>query len=200
MDNGVMYNNPLITPILSLLRNAPRGLSEHELIKRLQQESPFAALERRGDLALFQKHFLVMNALYQLQEMLLEEGGLLLIDPLSIRLVESGDSAERQAAEIARDEPLRRYYLDRDNLQQTSAADVAALLQGFWGRYYALDRQAEALTLLGLATCEALSWPMIQRRYRQLVALHHPDRGGEPGRFIEIREAYELLRQLYAQA
>ena len=199
MDNDAMHNNPLIPPILSLLRMSPSGLSEHELIKRLQQQAEcFSGTAQGGDLALFQKHFLVMNALYQLQDKLLEEGLLLLIDPLLIRFVESGEGTDRHAAEIARDEPLRRYYLEWDNLHRTSESDVADLLQGFWERYYAVDRQAEALILLGLAGCEAPSWSTIQRRYRQMIALHHPDKGGDQERFIEIREAYELLRQLHA--
>jgi len=194
-----MHNNPLIPPILFLLRMSPEGVSEHALIKQLQQQAEsFAGTAQSGDLALFQKHFLVMNALYQLRDVLLEEGIVLLIDPLLIRLVETGDEDDCYSSDLARDEPLRRYYLDWNNLHQTSASDVAALLQGFWDRYYAVDRQAEALTLLGLAQCEAPSWPVIQRSYRQLIARHHPDKGGAQDRFIAIREAYELLRQLHA--
>lgn len=194
-----MHNNPLIPAILSLLRNATDGLSEHELIKQLQQRAEsFAGTAQRGDLALFQKHFLVMNALYQLQASLAKEGVGLQIDPLSIRLLQGGEGTRIPAAQLTRDEPLRRYYLDRNNLHRTSASDVAALLQGFWARYHAADRQAEALARLGLTLCDAPAWPEIERNYRRLVAQHHPDKGGEPGRFIEIREAYELLRRLYA--
>ncbi|WP_275099735.1 DNA-J related domain-containing protein [Sedimenticola hydrogenitrophicus] len=197
-----MHNNPLICPILSLLRASPAGLSELELIKRLQQRD--AAFAGKGtapgaDLALFRKHFLVMNALYQLQGLLREEGLALRIDPLLIVLVSGEECNGPGGGELAGGEALRRYYLDWDNLHQTSASDVAALLQGFWDRYHAVDRQAEALALLGLAGCEAITWASIQRRYRQLITRHHPDKGGEPGRFIEIREAYELLRRLHAR-
>lgn len=195
MDNGAMHNNPLTTPILSLLRESPDGLSEHELIKRLEWPPELCAgTTHEGDLVLFRKHFLVMNALYRLQEQLAGEGLQLRIDPLLI-VLEPG--AERGEGELAADQPLRRYYLDWDNLQQTSAADVAALLRGFWEQYHALDRQAEALRLLGLAEVEELTWGAIQRRYRQLATLHHPDKGGEAERFIEIRAAYQLLRRLH---
>ena len=33
----------------------------------------------------------------------------------------------------------------------------------------------------------------IKQRYRELAALHHPDKGGDEATFIEIRQAYEQL-------
>lgn len=198
MDNDAMHNNPLTAPILSLLRESPDGLSEHALIKRLEWPPELCAdTAQEGDLVLFRKHFLVMNALYRLQEQLADEGLQLRIDPLLIVLQPGPESDARNDWELAADQPLRRYYLDWDNLQQTGADDVAALLRGFWERYHALDRQAEALRLFGLAGMEELTWGAIQRRYRQLATQHHPDKGGESGRFIEIRAAYELLRRLH---
>lgn len=194
-----MHNNPLIPSILSLLQAAPDGLSEHELIKQLQQTGALPGRGQGGDLALFQKHFLVMNALYQLRDRLFEEGIGLHINPLAIRLASRTDGGLVDPSMPSQDEPLRRYYLDWDNLEGTSEADVAALLQGFWKRFYAFDHQAEALQQLGLAPGEVPSWTAIQRNYRQLIGQHHPDKGGEPARFIQIREAYELLQQIYAR-
>lgn len=196
-----MYDNPLIPSILSLLRATPDGVSEHGLIKQLQQTGLLAEKEPAGNLGLFQKHFLVMNALYQLRDRLLQEEGVVLhIDPLSIRLTSCGEEDRGDSSTPSQDEPLRRYYLEWDNLARTSEADVAALLQGFWSRFHAFDQRAEALQQLGLALDEVPSWSTIQRNYRQLIAQHHPDKGGEPARFIRIREAYELLQRLYARA
>lgn len=192
-----MHNNPLIPPILNLLRTSPEGLSEHQLIKQLQRDAALEDDAMRGDLGLFQTHFLVMNALYRLQDGLRDEGLLLQIDPLCIRLVsrESGEAGPDRLP--VQDEPLRRYYLEWDHLHSTDESDVAALLQGFWERYFAIERQADALRLLELAGEEAPSWARIQRQYRLQAAKHHPDKGGDSDRFIEIREAYELLRQLH---
>lgn len=195
MNNGTMHNNPLVAPILKQIRNFPQGLSEHELIKQLQGDASLASDAIRSDLALFQTHFLVMNALYRLQGSLREEGLLLQIDPLCIRLLPLTTADPDRA--VARDQTLRRYYLDLDQLQQTTASDVTALLQGFWDRYYAIDCQAEALRLLGLVDEGTPSWERIQQHYRRQAARHHPDRGGDTARFVEIREAYELLRQLH---
>ncbi len=194
-----MHNNPLIPSILSLLRAAPDGLSEHGLIKQLQQLGALPGRGQGGDLALFQKHFLVMNGLYQLRDRLFDEGITLHIDPLAIRLAARTDRDRIDPSVPSQDEPLRRYYLDWDNLEGTSEADVAALLQGFWKRFYAFDQQAGALQQLGLAPDPVPSWSAIQRNYRQLIGQHHPDKGGDPARFIQIREAYELLQQLYAR-
>ncbi len=204
MDNGRMHNNPLIPLILTLLRLNPEGISEHQLIKQLQEgDAPFPELETEGELALFQKHFLVMNALYRLQSSLSDEGFELRIDPLKILLLPRSELDCESVADsvlISTHDELRSYYLDWNNLQQTTQADVSRLLQSFWDRYYAVDRQAEALCLLGLdREPDALKWAQIQRRYRQLANRHHPDKGGDGERFIEIREAYELLRQFYGR-
>ena len=66
----------------------PDGLSEYELISQLQAEGDFFPEPDSADeLILFQKHFLVMNALYQLQTWLLEaEGVYLFISPLLIKI------------------------------------------------------------------------------------------------------------------
>ncbi|MCW8905643.1 MAG: DnaJ domain-containing protein [Sedimenticola sp.] len=192
-----MHNNPLIPPILHLLRTSPEGLSEHQLIKQLQRDAALEDDAMRGDLGLFQTHFLVMNALYQLQDELRGDGLLLQIDPLCVRLLPWAEGDSDADALLARDEPLRRYYLEWEHLQQTRESDVAKLLQRFWDRYYAIERQAEALCLLGLTGEEMPSWERIQRHYRLQAAKHHPDKGGDSDRFIQIREAYELLRQLH---
>jgi len=60
-----------------------------------------------------------------------------------------------------------------------------------------MDKQAEALECLGLDT--GASWQEIQTIYRQQVGQHHPDKGGEKIRFMEIRRAYELLKKGYVQ-
>ena len=33
----------------------------------------------------------------------------------------------------------------------------------------------------------------IRKNYRKLVIKHHPDKGGDPGKFEEIQNAYEVL-------
>lgn len=187
-------NNPLIEPILAILRTTPEGISEHALISRLESEAGICFTDRRQDnLALFQTHFMVMNALYQLRDRLAAEYGYLAISPLSIKIepLRQAETAGLPASES--DANLRHYYLEWQNLEGTTGDDVDELLGSFWQRFYAFDRQPEALDCLGLAADAA--WPEIQQTYRRLAARHHPDKGGDEAHFIEIRGAFELLRR-----
>jgi hypothetical protein len=131
-----------------------------------------------------------MNALYQLQQSLLEDRFYLAISPLNIQLQTIKCSGETLPSEMM-DTKLRDYYLDWSQLEETTASDITELLNSFWQRYLAIDKKAEALIKLGLD--EDVEWNNVQRNYRRLAALHHPDRGGDQKEFIAIREAYEVL-------
>jgi DnaJ-domain-containing protein 1 len=191
-----MPDNPFKSTVLALIKTTPMGLSEYDLILRLQEhDAAFSFDSESPNLALFRKHFLVMNALYQLQAELFEQGMYLSISPLDIRLepVEnSGVSAlptENAAA------PLRAYYLDWKNFSHTSRADVETMLSRFTERYLAIDERLEALQILELSA--DAPWETIKQTYRRLAAQHHPDKGGDPARFRAIRGAYEILLRCY---
>ena len=80
-----MLENPLIVPVLEILSEADAAITEHQLMKTLEQDDEhFSELAESQNLALFQKHFLIMNALYQLQKQLLDEKVFLHISPLAI--------------------------------------------------------------------------------------------------------------------
>lgn len=183
--------NPLSGPLLTLLRDAPEGRSEFDLIRALEADLHLEADSRASALGLFQTHFLVMNALYQLRDALRAEGWWLSISPLSVRLLPL--PAGGQGALMAEENSaLRDYYLDWDAFARTSEEDVHALLDGFWQRYAARDHRSGALAVLGLG--EAARWPDIQQAYRTLARRCHPDRGGDAAQFLRVREAYEQLR------
>lgn len=191
-------NNPLIVPILRFLQARSDAVSEHELITQLKPElDNLQGLANDAQLALFQVHFLVMNALYRLQGELIEEGLNLEISPLQIRLHTSAQTAPAGQAlpTDATDGVLAAYYLDFANLRDTDAAAVDGLLNQFWQRYLAQDQHHAALSVLGLSV--GVEWGQIQSSYRKLSASLHPDRGGDSGEFIRVREAYEILRQVY---
>ena len=192
-----MQENPFKASILALIRTSPSGLSEYDLIQRLQEYDQSFALE--GDspnLVLFRKHFLVMNALYQLQTDLFNDGWYLSISPLDIRLepVQTSGIASLPTGNAAA--PLREYYLDWGNFSQTGRAEVEVMLSRFTQRYLAIDERLEALKILELPA--DAPWEAVKLSYRRLAALNHPDKGGEPGRFCSIRGAYEILLRCYA--
>ncbi|WP_286238640.1 DNA-J related domain-containing protein [Neptuniibacter halophilus] len=186
-----MTQNPLTLPVAAILRQQTAALSEYELLQALQlsSEAFLDAAEGDSDLALFRQHFLIMNALYSLQPLFLEEGWLLEISALKIELLPAKASDGLPA--MPGEDAIRAYYLDWSEFENSSSQSVQALLDSFWQRYHAEDETAQALSDLGLEN--GADWQSIKQAYRRLAALHHPDRGGDEKHFIRIREAYETL-------
>jgi len=190
-----MKKNLLVVPILRLLKKSTDEISEYDLIKYLESNGVEFSQENSSDLALFKKHFLVMNALYQLQGELLTDGFYLSISSLSIKIEEILDASESTVLVDDTDIKLSQYYLDWDNYDKTSQSDVEDLLNGFWKQYFAYDQQEQALKVLELSA--ESNWDEIQQSYRRKVSQCHPDKGGCRTVFIEIREAYEILKCCY---
>lgn len=189
----LIEHNPLVIPILELLHMQSEAVTEHQLITALRpQLEQLPGLDGSSQLVLFRTHFLVMNALYQLQRDLLEDGLYLSISPLEIVVLPVRSAGTRELGNGA-DSALSEYYLNLANLQDTDAQAVEDLLGSFWQRYLAADNRPDALVILELPI--DADWPQIQARYRQLAAQLHPDRGGDAARFMQVREAFEILRQ-----
>ncbi|HIJ22032.1 MAG: DnaJ domain-containing protein [Gammaproteobacteria bacterium] len=187
-----MMHNPLIPEILVLLHDHPDGISEYDLIQALEGHAAFKELEEDNTLSLFQIHFLVMNALYTLQQQLWQEEQLCLeVSPLKSFLTTTNQQQSDGAALIADCSNLSGYYCDWDNLEGMTEEEVEQLLDSFWNRFVVEDLRGPALLTLGLEV--GCSQQQIIQRYRQLAAAHHPDKGGDPKQFIEIRQAYEVL-------
>lgn len=187
--------NPLLLPVLACLRRQPQGLTEYALLRQIKGELP--ALAAEAGLALFQKHFLVMNALYQLQRQLWEEEGLWLsISALDIRLERCGAGTRQRTLQAAGEDRLRDYYLDWSEFEGTGSDEVSALLAGFWRRFHDREGLDAAFAALGLEP--GAGWPEVQAQYRRLARASHPDRGGSAGHFLEVRTAYERLRRSLA--
>ena len=182
----------------TILREYPQGIGEYELMKKIEAAAPdFLPSHSEGSLALFQKHFVLMNALYKLQDVLQIQGQYLSISPITIKIEK--DAAEK-GGQISTDSvagELREYYLDLTNLEATGAKEVNALMGAFWGKYFAADKYDAALAVLGLAGSP--KWSQIKQSYQRLAGEHHPDRGGDKVQFIAIREAYENLKIHYGQ-
>lgn len=118
--------NPVLPQVLSELRQHPEGVSEYYLMRTLDQQHAFDELDADGLLALFRKHFIIMNALYDLQDILWEEEGRVLnISPMHIELHKSRDKDDRVEANPL----LSEYYLDWHNFEQTTSEDVVALME-----------------------------------------------------------------------
>jgi hypothetical protein len=182
--------------LLQLLRESPAGCSEYALIQMLKarHSTHIPHLPLTDKLVLFRSHFLVFNALYRLRDELWGQAAAhLAISPLHIQLHPYVAGSQG----LAEADPLRDYYLDLANLYDTTEADVEALLTSFWTRIERGDERRAALELFELDTERRLDLVMIKQRYRQLVSLHHPDRGGSTSRLQSINKAMEILERYY---
>ena len=180
------------TDIHELLQQYPDGISEYELLQRLKEQGyfAFATTTPASPLVLFRMHFLLFHALYRLQLRGFEQGSeILRISPLNIRLCgyHAGETA------ITERDPLREYYLDLDNLADTSKTGVNELLDAFWRDFARHNGRAAALAELGL--CDPVDEHTIKQAYRRLAMEHHPDRGGDRLRLQAINSAYATLRR-----
>ena len=182
-------SNPLLAPLLTLLRQASGSYKVHELLAELRRQEAIPPLPGDEQLQLFRLNFLIMNALYQLQAELHGEGWWLMISTLDIRLEPL--ATREGACALAQGEALRSYYLDWQVFWQTDREEVEALLNRFWRAYDGAGHRAEALALFEL-TADA-SQETVRRRWRELALQHHPDRGGDAETFIRMRWAWECL-------
>lgn len=188
--------NPLIAAIVTLLKENLQGISEFDILKSLKNQFPeLSTLAKDSNLQLFRQHFLIMNALYQLQASLWQDERLILsIHALEIKLLPNDLLKHTNAKQLANspDAKLAAYYLDWDEYEKTDTAEVSHLLDSFYRRMDLCDDKRGALSILNINTLNP-SKIEIKKQYRKLVQKHHPDLGGKAETFIELRQAYEQL-------
>lgn len=174
-----------------LILRSPAPLTEHFVIKEVERQGLFDGIPgTEAALALFRKHFLIMHVLYRLQMQFEERGDQLHVSALAIELVskggvESGSIASPEAS-------LRDYYLDLEEFDEVSEADVVTLLNGFWRKYERWQTTDQACKILGVPP--DATWPAVQAAWRRAAAATHPDKGGDPVQFRKVFEAYQSLK------
>jgi len=182
--------------LLGIIKGHPDGIKEYDLLKLLQaKQSEKVALGGIGHLALFQQHFLLFHALYTLNDQLhQQQAGQLIINALNIQwLPYHEQSANNQS--LAHSDPLREYYLDMTQLQDTTSDDVDQLLAHFWVSLSSQDDKQAALQVLSLS--EPCDFTQVKKRYRELLAVHHPDKGGSVSMTQSLNEAMTILKRCY---
>lgn len=182
----------------NLLTEYPLGLSEYQLIDALRraQHPFFVEANLNEPLSLFRTHFVLFNALYQLRDELHKTQNLdLYISALMIRLQANSNNSSAADTAIQAHDPLRAYYLDINHLQETDRSAAHALLYGGLHRINPPVQVEEALNELGIVQpLHSLSKQVLQKHYRQLVSIHHPDRGGCTERLQRINQAMDIIR------
>lgn len=195
MDGADGAEEHAFAALLEILEDHPAGLSEYDLFRALAQrgDAKFSRSAFANHFSLFQSHFILFNMLYRLRDRLLGEGRYdLRIDCLQVMLLPYEPSSATLPAEI---DKLRAYYLDLDQLRQTTAQDVQDMLDKFWRRFGAMDERGEALRVLELE--EPVDYITIKRQYHRLALTHHPDRGGDGDKLRAINAAMSVLTRYY---
>ncbi|QDZ90037.1 DnaJ domain-containing protein [Shewanella decolorationis] len=191
-------DNPLIWPVLSVLQASNQSWKIHHLATELQNRGLIHQLDENPGNDLFKRNFLLMNALFELQEILLPKQWLQVkaMEIQIFRLVPSNVNLL-----IMEDTSLREYYLDWNNYD-TSENVVRELLEAFWSSYKSyiglnvnLMHKGHALRVFELD--ESATPRDIRKQWRRLALKWHPDRPeGDAARFREVCEAWQSLRDI----
>lgn len=165
------------------------GIGEYDLMQELKSQGYFDFLSIPAlPHELFQAHFFLFHTLYLLRnDYLANETYLLNINTLKIQLMpySKGENS------LQEDEKLMAYYLDFNNLENTSEDDVYDMLASFWNKYNRFDNREEALAELGLK--DPVDDKIIKQEYRRLIMQHHPDRGGDTEKLQKLNEVIRAL-------
>lgn len=191
-------DNPLIWPLLSVLQASNQSWKIHHLATELQSKGLIHPLDENPGNDLFKRNFLLMNALFELQEILLPRQWLQVkaMDIQIFRLVPSNVNLL-----MMEETSLREYYLDWNNYD-TSENVVRELLEAFWSSYKSyiglnvnLMNKGHALSVFELD--ESATARDIRKQWRRLALKWHPDRpDGDAARFREVCEAWQSLRDI----
>lgn len=192
------FHPDLLACVLELILQHPQGLAEHQLLKNLATKGYEVFSPSLEPLALFQAHFLLFHLLYRQRENWHQQGhGWLQIDCLCIQFHPVPYEADAKTQnQLKIDDPLARYYLDFEHYRQTQTEEVVNLLENFWLRLSTNkpNQVIEAKRILNIADDQMLSIELIERQFRQLSQVHHPDRGGKKHDFQQITQARAVLK------
>ncbi len=188
--------NPLVWPIMEVLKKQQAGWKVHTLASHLSELGIIPFLDTSPEKDLFKRNFLMMNALYQLQETLYPDSWVQ-VEAMDIRLMNQGKAREQ---EINVEDPLRGYYTDWSNYEAEDG-EVRRLLNEFWTRYSNFvgshndDMSTqEALRLFDLD--DMATQTEIRKQWRRMALKWHPDReGGNTDKFRTLCEAWNILRE-----
>ncbi|QYJ79560.1 DNA-J related domain-containing protein [Shewanella acanthi] len=191
-------DNPLIWPVLSVLQASCQSWRIHHLASELQSKGLIHQLDENPGNDLFKRNFLLMNALFELQDILLPKQWLQVkaMEIQIFRIVPANVNAL-----INQDASLRDYYLDWSNYDASENV-VRELLEAFWSSYKSyiglnvnLMNKGHALRVFELD--ESASSRDIRKQWRRLALKWHPDRPeGNAARFREVCEAWQSLKDI----
>lgn len=176
---------------LDILLRSP-NCKLNALFNQLKQQKLLLRLDEDPEQNLFKQNFLVMNALFNLQQDAKALGYCVIIESINIQLIKY---QENQVTN--HNFALSEYYLDFTNIA-ISNDEINQLLDNFW-QYYAKqstilsDDLATAFKTLGLARDANLK--QVKRAWYKIALASHPDKQDNPqtSDYIKANHAYQLL-------
>ena len=189
-------DNPLIWPLLSLLKASNRSWKVHHLATKLQQQGLMHHLDNDQQKALFKTNFLLMNALFELQQLLLPQHWLQ-VKAMEIQIFRV--LPRDLLTSLKEDDALRDYYLNWLNYD-TCPNIIQEMLESFWNRYEDYIGTSpnsmhcsQALSVFELDN-DATD-KQIRKQWCKLALIWHPDRpNGDAAQFRKVCEAWQTLR------
>lgn len=182
--------------MLTIIQASPHSCKIHHLASELQLKGLLPDLDNDANKALFKRNFLLMNALYQLQGLLLPDFWLQ-VQALNIQLLTQLPTD--MTLRLEQDTALRGYYLDWSHFD-ISADKVEDMLSHFWGQYQEyINPSAQAIdnhrALQIFELDNKASQQDIRRQWRKLALKYHPDRAfGNAEKFRQVCGAWQKLR------
>lgn len=184
--------------LLEILEQHPLGQSEYQIFSLLQQ-APYTLFDKNclsESLLLFQSHFILFHALYQLRaQFLLNKQADMCINASLIRLLPYHSHAKGLEAE----NKLEKYYLDWNNFAQTKEQDVEFLLDTFWQKMAGkvvvnTDPKLVEAAYLAFDLPLDSELRLVKARYHKLQHIHHPDKGGCYQQAQQIEQHFQQLK------
>lgn len=167
------------------------GISEYKILKKINtmHEADCNFIDFSSPQSLFPIHFILFHRLYQWRDRLSHlKSDTLLISALCIRLTSNGNSTQ-----ISDHDSTRDYYLNIENLTNTSDTILNKMLDNFWLNQNIQDELATAFSTLGIKP--TANRREIKRSYQKHMTIHHPDKGGCENKAKELNQAMFIIQK-----
>lgn len=190
-----LHDNPLSQTIFECLLQTSHW-KIHTLATYLCDNHHIKQLDLNYDKNIFKKNFIIMNALYQLDDELSNHGYSLIIETLDIRLTKLSNT-------LIHSNRLKNYYLNWHNFN-TDIKEINALLDSFWQSHliktvkysHTKEEVDSAFSFFDLpknATAE-----QITKQWKALALKFHPDKtSGNKSKFQQLQAQWQVLKTTF---
>lgn len=187
--------------MIQLLIEQKQSFNEAQLLRQLceSNQAIFQSSLFSDDLALFQSHFILFNALHRLNNTGQDSATFSIeIDPSNIVAhfyqETSTDTEIKSFSKV--DSIMRDYYLDWQNYDKTNKEDVEELLNNFWQKFSFMPTEPKDITaqLQRMGFAELPNKIELKKSFKALSLKYHPDKGGDQTQFQQLLVDYQTIK------